>query len=518
MMPNRFCLLLAVFLPLSILAQQADSLLKKKMVYQDYLYLNNIYKGSQNPTAISREALENVAEINASYRYALGDYHAMDESNIQKKLDFSLYGIKKFKKVAFEGEIAYSNISEQDKRWNSTLFIAKDNPFVIADSIYSNFGTEKFHLNGGFSYEPTSKLHIGLRADYKVGSTANQTDPRPLVDGMRFYLNPGIDYQLGQFTIGLSGRVEWMSEASAYTVVRTTEGAYYAFLFHGLGDPVMKSIIGYQRKYSGNLRGGNIQLIWQNNRFKNFFEVGLQKSTEEAEDGGDAEKYKGGKYKASQYGFTDRFVIYGDKWIHNLNLKVFFNQVNGTYYQQEQHSTSDGNIVWDIISSSVCHKDTHSDVSLEYRLDRITHSNLPHFTVGIKGGMFSQKVNHYPELYLQKYNMAYGEIYVKKLLSLKKYSLILHGNVAYAQRLTQQNAVEGTVLEDKYNTPQFEYISGDYLTASIKAELQHPLTIRKFSSSIGGFAEFTYSSYLGNYYLYEETSRNNIRAGIKLIF
>ena len=132
--------------------------------------------------------------------------------------------------------------------------------------------------------------------------------------------------------------------------------------------------------------------------------------------------------------------------------------------------------------------------------------------------MFSQKVNHYPELYLQKYNMAYGEIYVKKLLSLKKYSLILHGNVAYAQRLTQQNAVEGTVLEDKYNTPQYEYISGDYLTASIKAELQHPLTIRKFSSSIGGFGEFTYSSYLGNYYLYEETSRNNIRAGIKLIF
>ena len=55
-MPNRFCLLLAVFLSLSTSAQQADSLLKKKMVYQDYLYLHNIHKGSQNPTAISREA------------------------------------------------------------------------------------------------------------------------------------------------------------------------------------------------------------------------------------------------------------------------------------------------------------------------------------------------------------------------------------------------------------------------------------------------------------------------------
>ena len=517
-MPNRFCLLLAVFLSLSTSAQQADSLLKKKMVYQDYLYLHNIHKGSQNPTAISREALQDVVEVNASYQFAYGDYHAMDVSNIQKTFNFSLYGIKKLKKVAFEGEIAYSNISERDKRWNSTLFIAKDNPFIIADSIYSNFGTEKFHLNGGFSYEATSKLHIGLRADYRVGSTANQTDPRPNVDGMRFYLNPGVDYQLGQFTIGLSGRMEWLSESSEYTVVRSTEGTYYAFLFHGLGDPIMKTAIGYQRKYSGNLGGGNFQLIWKKDKLQNFLEASYQKSTEEAEDGGSADKFKGGKYKASQYGFTNRFMIYGDQWIHNLKLRISFHQVDGTYYLQEQHSTSDGNIIWDIISSSVCHKNTHNDMSLEYRLDKITPLKVPHFTVGIKGGMFSQKVNHYPELYLQKYTMAYGEIYAKKIFSLKKYSLILHGDVTYAQRLSDENVIEGTVLEDKYNTPQFEYMSGEHLTASFKTELQHPLTIRNFCSSIGGFAEFTYSSYMGDYHFYKETSRQNIRAGIKLIF
>ena len=94
-MPNKFCLLLAAFLPLSVPAQQADSLLKKKMVYQDYLYLHNIYRGSQNPTAISREALRDVFEVNASYRFANGDYHAMDAPDIQKTFDFSLYGIKK---------------------------------------------------------------------------------------------------------------------------------------------------------------------------------------------------------------------------------------------------------------------------------------------------------------------------------------------------------------------------------------------------------------------------------------
>lgn len=87
-MPNRFCLLLAVFLSLSTSAQQADSLLKKKMVYQDYLYLHNIHKGSQNPTAISREALQDVVEVNASYQFAYGDYHAMVYPIYKKHLIF----------------------------------------------------------------------------------------------------------------------------------------------------------------------------------------------------------------------------------------------------------------------------------------------------------------------------------------------------------------------------------------------------------------------------------------------
>lgn len=517
-MPNRFCLLFAAFLPLVVFPQQADSLLKKKMVYQDYLYLHNMYRNSRNPTAISREVLQDVAAVNVRYNHLYGDYHEMDAADVQNTFDFSLYGIKKLKKVAFEGEMAYSNISGHDKRWNSTLYIAPDNPFIIADSIYSDYSTEKFHLNGGFSYEATPDLHIGLRADYQVGSTANQTDPRPKVDGMRFHLNPGVDYRFGRFTIGLSGKVEWLSESSEYTVVRTTEGTYYLFLFHGLGDPVMKTAIGYQRKYSGTLGGGNLQFAWNGGKLHNLLEAGYQSGTEEAEDGGSAEKFKGGKYKAVRYGFTDRFRIDNGRWMHNLNLSLYIQQVDGTYYQQEQRTTSDGNVIWDVLSSSICHKNTYNDFSLEYRLDRLTSLRVPHLTVGLKGGMHQQKLNHYPESYLQEYTQAYGEVYAKKLLTLKKTVLILQANVAYAQRLTDKNLIEGTALEAKYSTPQFECRSGNHLAASFRAELQHPLTIKNFRASLGGFAEFVYNAYMGDFDFYEKTSRQNIQAGIQLIF
>lgn len=517
-MPNKFCLLLAALLPLVVFPQQVDTLREKKIVFQDYLYINNVHRGSQNPTAISREALTELSEIKASYGFSNGDYYALDAANIQKTFDFSLYGIKKLKKIAFEGGILYSNISDREKRWNSTLFIAHDNPFIIADSIKSNFSTEKFHLDGGFSYSMTEQVHFGLRAKYDVGSSANQTDPRPIIDGMRFLLNPGVDYQFGNWVVGVSGHIEWMSESTEYKVVRTTDGTHYVFLFHGLGDPIMKTAIGYQRKYSGTTGGGNAQLTWNNSNLQNFLEIGYRTNTEEAEDGGNAEKYKGGKYKSNYYSLTNRFVISDNDWIHNINVNLISQKVNGTSYQQEQKTTSDGDIFWNVISSSICHKKTYNDVSLEYRIDKLSATRTPHLTVGIKGGLLEQKVNHYPELYLQKFSQVYGNLFGKKSISLKKYTLNLNGSVAYAQRLSDSNAIEGTVLADKYSTPQFEFVSGNNLSASLRAELHHPFKLNKMNSTAGCFAQFAYNSYTGDYRAYKNTTRQDIRVGVQLIF
>lgn len=517
-MPNRYSLLLATLLPLAVLAQQADSLFSKRVVYKDYLYLNNIYRGSENPTAISRESLSEVSEIKAVYGFSNGNYRALDAANIQKSFDFSLYGIKKLNKVSFEGDITYSNLSERNKRWNSTLYLANDNPFIIADSISSNFSTEKFALNGGVSYAMNERLHLGLRARYNVGSTANQTDPRPKVDGMRFVLNPGVDYQIGSFTIGASGKIGWMSESAEYTVVRTTDGTHYVFLFHGLGDPIMKGATGYRRRYTGTTGGGNLQFGWRKDNMQNFLELGYSTSSEDTEDSGTAEKYKGGKYQNNGYTLANRFMIQAGYSVHNINLKVLSAKVDGTTYEQEQRYTSDGNLYWDVISSSICHKSTTNNISLEYRYDKLSTEKAPHLTLGLKGGLSDQKVNHYPELYLQKYSQLYAEVFAKRSLSIKRYTFNINARALYAHRLSDSNVIDGTVLEDKYSTPQFEFASGNNVAASLKAEVLHPIKLSSLNSILGGFAEYTYKSYAGDYSLYKNTSRQNIRVGIQLIF
>lgn len=514
----RLSFLIASLFALHAAAGLPDSLLRKKMSYPDYLFLHNVQRGSDNPTAISQEALNSVGSIAARYRFMDGDFHAPDAAGIQKSFDASFYGIKKLEKVAFEGILSYSNTSDRDRHWNSTLFVSPDNPFVIGDSIPGNFGIEKFHLNGGFSIKATRNLHVALRANFIVGSSANQTDPRPEVDGMRFALNPGISYQLGRWTAGLSGNIEWLSESAEYTVVRSTDGTHYVFLFHGLSAPIAKNAIGYQRKYSGTAGKGALQLTWKGNDLQNHFEASYMQGKEEAEDGGSAEKYKGGKYEAKSVAVADRFMIIRSKKTHNIGMQLNYRQVDGTSYQQQQQTTPDGNIYWNVISSAICHKSDFTDIAISYRFDALTNEGIPHFTAGAEMGFYRQQTTHYSELYRQEFTSAFAKVFTAKNLHVKKFDLKIGVDAAYATRLSDENKIESSKITERLFTPKFEFLSADRLSASIRVSLFHPLSIKTFHAAIGGFASYRYDCYIGNFKSFDATARHSVEAGLQLVF
>jgi len=501
---------------LTVSAQQGSDF-EQKVSYSDFLYLNNIERESQNPTSILRNTLD-VSDIQLNYNYGKGNFHAIDAAKTEKDFDFLLYGIKKINKIAFEGGIQYFNENQNDKKWNSTLFVAKDNPFILCDSINSNFSTEKFCLNGGFAYEINDRLNAGLRVNYLVGSSANQTDPRPETNGMKFQVNPGIDYSLGSsFKIGLSGVVGWINETTEYTVVKTYDN-YQVLLLNGLSDPDTKQAPGYQRRYSGNHKGGQIQLTWRKDKTENFLEAGIQQSVEEAEDGGSAQKYKGGKYKSTVLNLNDRFTIRYGKTLHNFTFNGVFNKVEGVYYQQQQHSDANGNISWEVTDQSICHKRNDTDISLGYRWDLLSSTEVPTLTGGLTGGFRNQETNRFPEGYTQKYSTAYTKLFGAKRLYLKKMLITINANLEYSKRLSNKNKTEELTLESQYFTPTYEYESASQWASNVKIQAQHPIRLKSVLSYLGGYIEYGYSAYTGIFNSLKGESRQYFRAGINLIF
>ena len=508
--------LLLLIIPLSLRAEEKrDGKLRQ---YQDVMWLENIRYGSTNPVSISAIPLNSLFGLGVNYSLEDGSFRNVDDPRKESDLQVNIFGIKKLKKIAFEGNIGYYNQIQRDRKWNSTLFISPGNPFILGDSVAGKFNVEKFILEGGFSLPVSSRIRVGIRAGYEAGSSADQTDPRPDTKSMRFGLNPGIDLRLGkEFTLGISARVGLLSESVKYSSVVGGVNHIF-FLFNGLGNFYPNAGTAYERKYKGESYTGNLQFVWEGNKgLSNLFEGGLEYANEDATDGGAQRKFKGGKYKSKQYHFSDRFQIKSSRMAHNITLGMQIQQVDGIWYEQKDEIDENGSTYWKVVSSSVKHKENRMSGSIGYRLD-ILKDELPRLTLEVEGRYLYSEIKNYPELQKQTYNRITGNARLTKYLNIRKSLLGIFVQGSIRQSGNASLEADGIKLANVYTRPAFEYLSADAWKAGGGINLKVPLPLRDFNSYIGAFTRYSTNLYAGESEYYKNTSRNRIDFGIDFTF
>lgn len=518
MIPFKYLILLTSFLFASAYAQSGQEL-NKKALYKDYLYLTNPLFGTQNPTAISYN-LQEIADFDVSYLSRKGDFKQIGEGVEEHFWNGKIYGIKKIDKLSFEGGIAYTNARLEQKKWTNSLFVAADNPFFLSDSIASDVTSERFDLNGGFSYEVNQKWIVALRAIYNVGSLADQTDPRPKTKGMRFTLNPGINYRINTtFSLGASLHIGWLGESTTYIVINTNEpNVNTIFLQKGLGSPELKSAIGYNREYDGNSSGGNIQLLWNKQAsWSNLFDLGYVNATEKAKDGGTEFDYKGGDYRATTLSLLDRISLQNAGTIHHLTFEALSKQIDGTWYIQTQSTDTDGNVLWTVRDKSIVHKESRLQAALNYRMD-LMNGSTPHLSWSVGGKYMNSEITQYPELYKQKYSLMLFEGRIAKHLHVGKglMSLLLHGD--YTHNLSDQINVSGSKLALSYLQPAFQAISGSSYSTGLFVSYKIPMNISNSPFILGLSADASLRKYNDQYTYYKGTNRKILHVGVNVVF
>lgn len=508
-------LIAAMLLPAAVAAQNSGFV--QKAVHSDVERALNITQGSENPAFIGYSAFSSLADIKLGYAHSSGSFHDVDDGKTINGMNFDFYGVKKLGKLAFEGSFAYDYSSLNNRNWNSTLFVSPDNPFKIADRIEADFTNEVFRLNGGVSYDISDRWALGLRADYLAGSSANQTDPRPEIDGMRFKITPGVTYNTGNFIFGLAGHAELFSESAAYTVVKTTE-SYIAYLMQGLSQPVQRQALSYNRKYTGHEFGGSVQAGWKSDAFENFLEIGYAKNSETAEDNKLEGKYRGGKYSRNSYFLKDRMMFGGNRLRHQIYASARYNEVSGTTYEQKQTSDMNGNTYWEVLSSAVTYKNKYSDACIGYRADYLTSDKTPKATGEISAGMHTEKTDEYPDGYFQKFTTGYVDIDTKYRFNVRRAYLIANLGAKFNARISDSQELQGTSYDNIYLTPKYEYAAAEYYRVRARVDAHLPLKIKGLRTWIGIYAAYSYTGYNGSSATLENSSRNNVDTGVRLIF
>ena len=482
----------------------------------------NLYAGSHNPTSLWFSPLDDVLEFHADYKLERGDWHDVDESSKTGHFGVGISGQRRFSKVVCSGSIVYDDGKEYGRRWNSTLQIADDNPFILGDSIASDFNIQRFRLSGNVAYHPFERLTLALQLDYDTGSSANQTDPRPKTDGMHFVITPGIHYGLGSgFSLGLSGSFDLMSESITHDVIDPRE-SYVYFRFNGLGDFSTISTgtsLSYPRDYNGTEYTGAMQFAWDGGRgVSNLLEARYASNTEEARDGGAAFTFLGGDYTRTGFCVTDRIRVATSRRIHTLTVGWEHKLGKGIWYEQTAYTDPDKNnqLSYKVQSSGLKNRETQTAVRGEYRFDQLREA-LPRFTLDVAGRFEQSETLHYEgDGYNRRYSRVTAAVTASKYFYFGRNQLTATLGAAGGSALSSsQNAPER--LLEGYTAPAFEYLTGTWLGGQAQVRYR-----RLFGNLwVGLYAHAALACYQGdNRYSarFEGSNRQRYTFGAEILF
>jgi len=454
---------------------EEDSILIQQMQYDDYNYLHNVSDGSLNPVSISDLPLRQLSVLSAGYSWRDGSYHNVDASDHADGFNVDAYGIKRMDKIAFEGGVAYYNTTDRARCWNSTLFQDKLNPFILADFEPSDYNTERFRVNGRMSYRLSQRFKVGINADYNVGVTSDEKDPRVETKGMRFVLNPGVQWNAtSRLSIGATGGIDLFNESSHYTCLATAVNFKF-YLMTGLGSYFPQTGSSYIRDAKGVSWFAGLDFKYRfSEHIQDYLYVSFGHNDESATDGGSTYQFKGGNYMNDVVKIHNRFSITSSRMAHNVEINVTTNAVKGKWYDQKG-VTENGTTHYEVMNVSVKHKETRTSANAGYRFDLLDRNGVSSFTAGVSASATMSDTKNYPEMYFCKYTRLDIAFNAMKHFQIKRIRMGVGIDGGYGTCLSSSCDFAGLELEDTYSMPVYSYLTSSAIAARAKVQAKMPV-------------------------------------------
>lgn len=446
--------------------------------YTDLNYLYNVEHSSLNPVGLSNVVTDEVARLNIGYNWGMGQLHNVDASGHTDAFNVGVGGIKRLKKVVVEGTVEYFNENKRNSMWNSTLFQSPLNPFILADSISSNYNTERFRVAGRVAYSMTDRLTIGIGGDYNVGVMSDEQDPRLETKGMRFILNPGIQWKAtSSLALGATVGINLFNESTRYTCLGTAVNYKY-FIMNGLGSFYPQTGNSYSRDAKGASWFAGIDLRYRfSQAVSDYFSATYERQNENANDGGSTYQFKAGKYTDNAIHLYNRTSILLSNTAHNVELRYDANRIDGRWYEQRPVIVNT-TVQYEVMNSAIKHKAVALNLSGSYRFDLLNAQGIPSLTAHVGLLYTHSEAKNYPELYRRKYDRLTTSLAAIKYFSVKKVRLGVGVDGSYGTGLSDSWNFDGEDLADIYSIPMTAYLTSDIY--SIGGRVTADLPLRHF--------------------------------------
>jgi len=503
-----------------------DTLRVQRLNHQEINFLDNILDGSRNPVRLSFNSVHTLTAATVGAHLERGNFHDVDEGRKHNNLHVNLAGLKRIGKLSLSGDFTYLNAKDYDHKWNNTLMLSRQNPFVLADSVNSIVTLEQFSMHAAASYLFSEKIAAALRLHYMTGGSSDQEDPRPKVSAMRFTVTPGVLFHVGgSHRLGASAEVQVYSSDLSHTLVDNYTPQTY-FLMKGMGDHTYFSsndIASYPREYEGTAYGGHLQ--WQAFfcTMANMLEIGVRANSEKATDGGSYYTYKAGDFSETCFSLSDRLSFgSGSSLRHDIILNAQLQQGKGDWYDQQRSLDTEHNyrVIYVVLNKSKVHKTQSMSGSISYQLHQL-QNGITQWSARVQAALSQSQQKHFEAaVFEQKYTMARLSAEGKKYWPLGRCRL--QTGIGAFLRMGLGNLTYASVRDKlalQYVNPAFEYATATVYGGQARAAIDVPVCLYHTPTWVTVFVRGQYAAYGGdNEYtsLFDGESRTMMNFGITL--
>ena len=504
-------------------AQSTDSVASPA----DYALLPVRHVWLQTTNPVAYEAVDG-SRMNTEFLfyYSNGDYKHLTDPESPRGGIVSFEGFKQVNKLHFYGSFSYDIAKLEGQRWNDVLMPSPGNPFLLGDSIGGDYNNELFEIKGAVASSFSDRLKWGVSARYKGGSSANQNDPRPLINAVRYSISPGILYDFSPWAVGLDIGYEGYNEFISISSVETNLNHSF-FIFQGLGNYFARIGTGYSRRYKGSAWNGNIQLNWRNNQTENILQIGYRNMAENSEDGvakptaegrATSNPFKSGDYQETTYSVLNILAVKNGQTTHLATLRAAYLPSKGTWYDQREIIDSNQQTIWEIYNQSVKYKDNTTTVGLAYTWQK-EKNGFNDYLLGASADFDNHETTLYPDMQQQKYsNLAVALRGEKTFWLPKQFQLGVSAGLTYRMNLAASADFAGITLAGLWSQSVYEYLTSDHYGGVARVKLSKRMRLGKLPSIVYWIAGIDYTRSTLETESFDQADRMNLTTSIGFTF
>lgn len=317
---------------LALLAGSTATYAQSEYRYDD---ATQLWRLTDNAAGLAVDSSRNRGYAQIGVEHWDGDYARVQEGRQTNQLRFETERYQKIGKHLYAyGRFDFDYGRTKHRAWCDVRTPYNAAPYFPGSAIEGSYDFQDFNFTAALSSTKIGAWSFGMRLDYNVGDLSRLRDPRSRSLLLDYKVTPGVTYSFGSNTLGLSANYHRRKEKidGVRTIQSNANISYYTMSGMEHANGTVSGYASYKREWVDHRFGAELTYGYADPAYSLLAAASIDRGAENIYG---QYMYEEGKYVDYNYAFRLYNRIKGEGMLHEVDVKLAYNQGYADEYRQK---------------------------------------------------------------------------------------------------------------------------------------------------------------------------------------